>query len=85
MTGVMVVQGRALRAEDIGHNLAETGHSMMKVPQKISGLFRSEAGAQAFCRIRSHISTARQHTMGALDAIARVFTGDPFVPSLDTS
>jgi hypothetical protein len=27
MIGVMLVQGQALRAEDIGHNLAETGHS----------------------------------------------------------
>ena len=58
---------------------------MMKVPQKNSGLFRSEAGAQAFCRIRSDIFTARQHTMGALDAVARVFTGGPFVPGLDSS
>jgi hypothetical protein len=27
MTGVMVVQGRTMRTEEIGHTLAETGHS----------------------------------------------------------
>jgi hypothetical protein len=27
MTGVMVVQGQALRAEDIWRNLTKTGHS----------------------------------------------------------
>lgn len=67
------------------NNLAERDIRMMKVQQKISGLFRSEEGAKAFCRVRSYISTARKNAMGALDAIARVFTGDPFLPSLNTS
>ena len=58
---------------------------MMKVQQKISGPFRGEEGAKAFCRIRSYISTARKNAIGALDAIARAFTGDPFVPNFKTS
>ena len=58
---------------------------MMKVQQKISGMFRTEAGAQAFCRIRSCLSTARKNAMGAIDALARAFSGDPFVPTLDSS
>jgi transposase len=62
------------------NNLAERDIRMMKVQQKISGMFRSEAGAHAFCRIRSYISTARKNALGAMDAIARVFAGNPFVP-----
>ena len=78
------------------NNLAERDIRMMKVQQKISGPFRSKQGAKAFCRIRSYISTARKNAIGALDALARIFAGNPFAPgsactasatpaSLDTS
>jgi transposase len=67
------------------NNLAERDIRMMEVQQKISGLFRSQEGAKAFCRIRGYISTARKNALGALDAIARAFTGVPFVPNFNTS
>ena len=46
---------------------------------------KTEAGAHAFCRIRSYISTARKNALGAMDAIARVFIGNPFVPVDNTT
>ncbi len=67
------------------NNLAERDLRMMKVQQKISGTFRTEQGAKAFCRIRSYISTARKNALGARDALARLFSGTPFVPAFDTS
>jgi len=57
----------------------------MKVQQKVSGMFRTDQGATAFCRIRSYLSTARKNALGAMDALARVFNGTPFVPIFDTS
>ncbi len=67
------------------NNLAEGDIRMMKVQQKISGTFRTDEGANAFCRIRSYISTARKNAVGAFDALTRVFNGQPFVPTPDTS
>jgi hypothetical protein len=67
------------------NNLTERDIRMMKVQQKISGTFRSQEGAKAFCRIRSYISTARKNAVAAMDAIARVFSGNPFVPIPNTT
>jgi transposase len=50
---------------------------MMKVQQKISGTFRSWAGADAFALIRSYLSTIRKRKMNVIDAIAAAFVSGP--------
>lgn len=62
------------------NNLSERDIRMIKVKMKISGTFRSEEGGEAFCRIRSYISTARKNAVGAIDAIKAAFAGQPFIP-----
>jgi len=67
------------------NNLSERDLRMMKLRQKISGTFRNFEALVDFCRIRGYISTARKNGLNALDALHRVFLGNPFVPSLNTS
>ena len=62
------------------NNLAERDLRMMKVKQKISGVFRSAKGADMFCRIRGYISTARKNSVSAFDAIKAALDGKPFIP-----
>jgi len=67
------------------NNLAERDLRMMKVQQKISGTFRSWAGADAFALIRSYLSTIRKRKMNVIDAIVAVFVSGPTGPSLVAS
>ena len=67
------------------NNSSERDLRMMKLRQKISGTFRSFDALVDFCRIRGYVSTARKNGLNALDALRRVFTGDPFVPAINTA
>ena len=51
------------------NNLAEQDLRMMKVKMKISGSFRTIAGAQIFARLRSVVSTARKHGLNILQIL----------------
>lgn len=62
------------------NNQSERDIRMIKLKLKISGTFRTDEGAKAFCAIRGYISTARKHGINVLDAIKGVFLGTPFVP-----
>ncbi len=64
------------------NNQAERDLRMIKLKQKISGGFRSLSGAQMFCRLRGYISTLRKQGINVLDALRRVFSGNPIFPSL---
>jgi transposase len=67
------------------NNQSERDLRMMKLRQKISGTFRSFQALVNFCRIRGYVSTARKNGINALDALQRVFLGNPFVPAPNTS
>ncbi len=62
------------------NNLAERDVRMIKVKQKISGAFRTRAGADTFCTIRSYISTVRKQGGNVIDSIYDAFLGQPFIP-----
>jgi len=62
------------------NNMAERDLRMAKVKQKVSGCFRSKDGAQRFALIRSYVITARKQGIDLLEAFAKIFEGNPFIP-----
>jgi transposase len=62
------------------NNLAERDLRMSKLQQKISGCFRTETGADAFCRIRGYISTLRKQGVDLLPTLFSLWSDTPFCP-----
>jgi transposase len=63
------------------NNQAERDVRMAKVKMKVSGCFRTFAGAQTFATIRSYISTVKKHSRNVLTEMTAAFLGNPFMPN----
>ena len=64
------------------NNQAEADIRMMKLRQKISGGFRTQASAQDFATIRSMLSTAKKQ---GWDLISALMPPDSLLRSLQTA
>lgn len=62
------------------NNQAERDVRMVKLQQKISGSWRTLAGARAYCALRSYISTMRKHDVDILDGLRRMFESNVWLP-----
>ncbi len=67
------------------NNQAERDVRMLKVKQKVSGCFRSEAGAKEYCRVKGYLSILRKQKINIFDGLVSVFRGNPIRPSYATN
>jgi transposase len=63
------------------NNQAERDLRMVKLQQKISGCWRTLAGAEAFLAVRSYLSTARKHGRNPLAVLGQLFQGQAWLPA----
>lgn len=68
-------------AVSFDNNQAERDLRMVKLQQKISGSWRTLAGAKSFCAIRSYVSTMRKHDANVLPGLRQLFEGSMWLPS----
>jgi transposase len=51
-------------------------------PVGSAGCLRTMAGAQAFCQLRSYLSTARKQGQSAFAAMRMLHDGTPWMPAI---
>ncbi len=64
------------------NNQSERDLRMLKVKQKVSGCFRTEAGAEEFCRLRSYVSTMKKQGRSVMEAISSLCADKVLMPAL---
>jgi transposase len=62
------------------NNQAERDLRPTKLHRKISGCFRSNAGAERFAHLRSYLSTTKKNGVSVIDALMQLFEGNPWMP-----
>ena len=62
------------------NNEAERALRPSKLHRKVSGSFRSLAGAQRSANLRSYLDSTRKNGVSAMDALVRLFADDPWMP-----
>jgi transposase len=62
------------------NNQGERDIRMVKLQQKISGSWRTKAGADDFCAIRSYVSTMKKHHVDVLAGLRQLFDGHAWLP-----
>jgi transposase len=63
------------------NNEIERDLRMTKLHEKISGGWRSMAGARSFLGVRSYLATARKQRRGMLEVLTEAFEGRPWLPA----
>jgi transposase len=62
------------------NNAAERPLRASKLHRKVSGCFRSVAGAERSAHVRSYLDTTQKNGISVMDALMRLFHGDPWMP-----
>jgi len=64
------------------NNQSERDLRMLKVKQKINGCFRTERGAEDYCRLRSYLSTMKKQGHRMMETVKSLFAGKVIMPAL---
>jgi transposase len=69
-----------LRVPFTNTNGSERDIRPLKIRLKVAGCLRTMAGAEAFCRLRSYLSTARKQGQSAFGVLRLLHEGNPWMP-----